>query len=46
MLTALRIVRDYWRVKSGRCERAGRPGRWRVFRKADCIVIEVFHDQW
>lgn len=45
MLTAFKIARDYWRVRTGRCERTGTPGLWRVFRKADSIVIEVFYDR-
>lgn len=45
MLNALRIIRDFIRVRQGHCERTGRPGAWRVYRKADSIVIEVFHDR-
>jgi hypothetical protein len=44
MLTALRIIVGYLAVRAGRRERTGRPGVWRVYRKADSIVIEVFHD--
>lgn len=46
MLTAVRIIVGYLAVRAGRCERTGRPGLWRVYRKAESIVIEVFHDQW
>ena len=45
MLTALKIIRGYLAVRAGRCERTGRPGVWRVYRKAESIVIEVFHDR-
>lgn len=45
MLTAVRIIIGYLAVRAGRRERTGRPGVWRIYRKADSIVIEVFHDR-
>lgn len=41
MLTALRIIRDFIRVRHGHCERTGRPGRWVVYRTERGITIEV-----
>lgn len=41
---SLKLIRDIWSVRAGHCERAGRPGRWVVYRNAESIVIEVFHD--
>lgn len=40
---SLKLIRDIWLVRAGHCERAGRPGRWVVYRTDHGIIIEVFN---